>query len=386
MTRDHVCLASIDWGYLWQGPQEVTTRLARAGSKVLYVEHAGIRRPYLADWRRIVQRVRDWSSAPAGRPADADPRITIVSPLVLPFPWSRIARAVNGAIFARRLPERSRRLGLEHPVVWTFVPTPLAVDTMRAFRGRRAASVYYCVADFEALADDQWRMRRSEDELLADVGVVLAGGRVLQRRLGQRHGNGALAPFSVADSFFGPPAPEPEDVRRIPRPRAAYVGGLHRHVDQRLLERVIPSLPDVQFVFIGPKVSGDWAIEAFPNTHFLGRRAHDDLPAYIDAMDACFVPYQLSAFTGTVWPTKLHEYFARGKPAVSTPLDEVLLLGYASPDLHVAGSADELRAALLSAIAAGGEGAERRVELAREYSWDRTMARISAAIERAAIE
>jgi UDP-galactopyranose mutase len=385
MTRDHVCLASIDWNYLWQGPQEVMTRLARSGSKVVYVEHAGIRRPYLADWRRVVQRVRDWSSAPAGRPADADPRITIVSPLVLPFPWSAVARAVNKAIFARRLPDRSRRLGLEQPVVWTFVPTPLAVDTLGAFRGERAASVYYCVADFEALADDPWRMRASENELLHDVGVVLAGGRVLQRRLAQRHRNVVLAPFSVSDSFFGPTAPEPADIEAIPRPRVAYVGGLHRHVDQDLLASLIPMLPDVHFVFIGPKVSGDWAIEALPNAHFIGRRPHDALPAYIDAMDACFVPYRLSPFTVTVWPTKLHEYFARGKPAVSTPLDEVLLLGYTSPDLHVAGSADELRAALLSAIAAGGEGAARRVELAREYSWDRTMARILAAIERVAI-
>lgn len=381
MTRDHVCLASIDWGYLWQGPQEVMTRLARGGSSVVYVEHAGIRRPYLADWRRVAQRLRDWGSAPAGRRADVDPRITIVSPVVLPFPWSRVARSLNRMLFAQRLPERTRRMGVRSPVVWSFVPTPLAVDTMRAFRPSRTAAVYYCVADFEALADDPWRMRASEDELLADVDVVLAGGRVLQRRLAQRHPNVVLAPFSVADAFFGPPRPEPADLAGIPRPRVLYVGGLHRHVDQRLLAALLPTLPDVQFVFIGPKVSGDWAVESLPNAHFLGRRPHDVLPAYIDAADACFVPYALSPFTVTVWPTKLHEYFARGRPVVSTPLDEVLLLGYPEPDLHVGGSPAELRTAILAAIAGGGEGAERRVALARDYSWERTMDRIATAID-----
>lgn len=381
MIRDHVCLASIDWGYLWQGPQEVMTRLARAGSKVIYVEHAGIRRPYVADWQRVVQRVRDWGSSPGGRAADVDPRITIVSPLVLPFPWSGLARTINRAVFADRLRRRSEALGLRDPVVWTFVPTPLAVDTLRSFRRSRAAAVYYCVADFEALADDPRRMRRSEDELLGDIGVVLAGGRVLQRRLAERHPKVVLAPFSVSDAFFGPPLPEPGDVRSIPRPRIAYVGGLHRHVDQALLAEVIPGLPDVQFVFIGPKVSGDWEIEALPNAHFIGRRAHESLPAYLDAMDACFVPYQRSPFTETVWPTKLHEYLARGKPAVSTPLEEVLLLRYPNDDVHVAGTPAEFRAAVLRAIAAAGHDAARRRALAQEYSWARTMERISASIE-----
>lgn len=383
LKADHVCLSSINWGYLWQGPQEVMTRLTHGGARVLYVEHMGVRAPYLEDWRRILSRLTSWLRAPRGRrlAGAATDRIFVLSPLVLPFPWSRVSRIVNRLLFAYRLPGRAADLGLRNPVVWTFVPTPIAVDTMRAFRGRRSCAVYYCVADFEEVTDRPAAMRRSEDELLREVDVVFAGGRVLQRRLAERHPRVLLAPFSVGDKFFGPPQAVPADFEVIPRPRVGYVGGLHRHVDTELLHEVVRRMPDVQFVFVGPKVSGDWAVEAEPNAHFIGRRSYEDLPAYIDGFDACVIPYRRSAFTETVWPTKLHEYLARGKPCVSTPLAEVELLGYAPEAVRIGRTSDELSEAIRLALADGPAAATQRQELARHYGWTRTLDRMSAQLD-----
>ncbi|MBM4433534.1 MAG: glycosyltransferase family 1 protein [Chloroflexi bacterium] len=381
---DHVCISSIDWGYLWQGPQEVMTRLSHAGGRVVYVDHMGVRAPYLEDWRRIVARAIAWIRAPRGRPIgrSAQDRIFVISPVVLPFPWSRVARAVNRAVFARRLPLRARALGLGDPVVWSFVPTPVAVDAVRAFRGRRVCSVYYCVADFEEVTDRPSEMRRSEDEMLKEVDVVFAGGRVLQRRLAQRHPRVVLAPFSVGDGFFGAPHPLPADLGAIPGPRVGYVGGLHSHVDVELLHEVVRAMPAVQFVFIGPKVSGDWPIEREPNAHFVGRRSYGDLPAYIDGFDVCLIPYRRSAFTETVWPTKLHEYLARDKPVVSTSLPEVRLLGYPDAAVRVADDPSGMAAAIRAAIAERGAAVDRRA-LAERYSWARTLEHMTSQIDRA---
>jgi glycosyltransferase involved in cell wall biosynthesis len=257
----------------------------------------------------------------------------------------------------------------------------VAVDAMRAFRGRRACAVYYCVADFEEVTDRPDAMRLSEDAMLREVDLVFAGGRVLQRRLAERHPRVLLAPFSVGDGFFGPSLPPPADLAAIPRPRVGYVGGLHRHVDVELLHEVVRSVPEVQFVLIGPKVSGDWALEREPNAHFMGRRAYEQLPAYVDGFDACLIPYRRSAFTETVWPTKLHEYLARGKPCVSTRLAEVELLGYGPEAVRIASDVPEMTAAISDALAGGTEGSERRRQLAIEYSWGRTLERMSAEIE-----
>ena len=381
MTRDHICLASIDWRYLWQGPQEIMTRFAKAGGRVIYVNHAGIRRPYLEDWRRLTGRLMDWMGRPGGRDVPEAPGVTVISPIVLPFPWSRMARFVNALAFARQLPGIAERNRLKHPVVWSFVPTPFAIDSLRALRSVRSVAIYYCVADFEALSDRPREMMRSEDRLLRDVDIVFAGGRVLAGRFAGRHDRVVLAPFSVGDHFFDHRHPEPADIGAIPRPRVLYVGGLHRHVDRELLAVVMSRLPHVQFVFVGPKVSGDWDIEAFANAHFIGRRSYASLPAYIDAADVGLVPYQLSRFTETVWPTKLHEYLARGKPVVSTPLREVELLGYPSVDVSIGSGAENMALAIETLIAHRDDRSEARRELAREYSWDRTLSRMSAEIE-----
>ena len=380
-ARDQVCFSSIDWGYLWQGPQEVMSRFARSGSRVLFVENTGVRRPRLEDAGRLFSRLRSWRAAPGGSDRTGVDGLTILSPLVLPLPWSRLAREVNRRLFADGLPERTARAGLRRPVVWTFLPNPLVLDALRAFRPTRALAIYYCVADFEQVTDDPVALRRTEDELLREVDIVFAGGRVLEARFAGRHPRVVRAPFSVADVFFGPSSAVPADLDRIPRPRVGYVGGLHKHIDLTLLDGVVEAMPDVSFVFIGPQVSAPWPLAGRPNVHLLGRREPPELPAYVDGMDVCFVPYQRSRFTETVWPTKLHEYLARGKPVVSTPLAEVLALGYEPTVVRVAATPGETAAAIRAALADPPEAAARRRALAEEHSWARLVGRMRAEIE-----
>lgn len=357
------------------------THFAERGSRILFVDNTGVRRPRAGDMRRIVSRLRWFAAGPRGREIRAPQRrITVVSPLIVPLPWSRWARVINRAMLARRLPGIARGAALTRPVVWTFLPTPLAVDSIRAFGRDCALAVYYCVADFEPVADDPVAMRQSERDLLRDVDIVFAGGRVLEKRFAPHHPRVILTPYAVSDAFFGPVRAEPPDVTAIPRPRVTYVGGLHRHVDAGLVTAVAKALPGVQFVFIGPKFSGTWEAESLPNTHFLGRREHADVPAYLDASDVCIVPYRRWAFTETVWPTKLHEYLARDKPVVSTALPEVRLLDYPPAAVRIAEGAAEMADAIRAALAGTSSGYDRR-PLAERYSWARTLERMTEQIE-----
>ena len=381
-VRDQVCFSSIDWGYLWQGPQEVMSRFARSGSRVLFIENTGVRRPRLEDVGRLASRLRSWRAAPRGSGRAGVDRLTILSPLVLPFPWSRLARIVNRLLFANGLPGQTARAGVRLPVVWTFLPNPLVLDSFRALRPGRALAIYYCVADFEQVTDDPVALRRIEDELLREVDIVFAGGRVLEARLATRHPRVVRAPFSVADAFFGAGTAVPADLADIPHPRVGYVGGLHKHIDLPFLEGLVAALPEVSFVFIGPQVSAPWALASRPNVHLLGRREQPELPAYVDGMDVCIVPYQHSPFTETVWPTKLHEYLARGKPVVSTPLPEVLALGYEPAVVRVAATPVEAAEAVRAALRDSPDAGERRRALAREHSWEKLLELMRAEIER----
>jgi hypothetical protein len=51
MTRrpDVLCVSSIDWDFIWQGHQEIMSRLAADGHRVLFVENTGVRPPRVSD-------------------------------------------------------------------------------------------------------------------------------------------------------------------------------------------------------------------------------------------------------------------------------------------------------------------------------------------------
>ena len=43
--HDVICISSIDWDFIWQGHQEIMTRLAADGHRVLFIENTGVRPP-----------------------------------------------------------------------------------------------------------------------------------------------------------------------------------------------------------------------------------------------------------------------------------------------------------------------------------------------------
>lgn len=382
--RDHICVSSIDWEFLWQGHQELMARFAREGSRVLWVENTGVRTPRLADWRRLVKRAVSWGRRPSGRRAPDLRGLWVLSPIVLPFPWSPAARILNRIFFASGLPYLARKVGLQRPVVWTFLPTPLAVDTLRAFRKERSLAVYYAIADFSQLVDRPDRLPGSEAELLAEVDLVFTDGRILQERLAARHPRVVFAPFGVAEHFFAPRGPEPDDVAEIPHPRVGYVGGLHRHVDAELLRAVIAAMPETSFLFVGPVQSANLGLDRLPNAFFLGEKAHSALPGYVDAFDACLIPYRLTTYTRSVYPTKLHEYLARRKPVVSTALAEVVRAEEGRDLVAVASGTDEWVEAIRHAVRRASPRDEAaRVAAAQEQHWDLLSRRMRDEIERA---
>ena len=384
VALDHVCIASIEWEFLWQGPQEVMASLARAGDRVLYVENTGIRAPHVtaADLGRIVQRARSWSARPAGALAEGEPRVTIMSPLVLPFPWSAAARRANRILLADRLPAKAVAVGMERPVVWSFLPSPLALDVMRAFRGRRALAVYYCMQDFEKVSDRPAALVRAEEELLGEVDVVFSGSRFLHERLARLHPHVVQAPVTVGERFFEPPAESaPADIGLIPSPRVGYLGGIHRHFDVGLVASVARRMPDVQFVLVGLVQGVDIAPLRLRNVHLLGSRPHADLPAYVDAFDVGLIPYHRTPFTATVWPTKLHEYLARGKPVVSTSLPEVVAMAYPVESVRVADDPSATEVAIRKALASGPD--DRRRQAAALHRSSRVMGEVRGVVARA---
>jgi glycosyltransferase involved in cell wall biosynthesis len=140
---------------------------------------------------------------------------------------------------------------------------------------------------------------------------------------------------------------EPEDLARIPGPRAIYVGTIAEWIDVASIARAAEAMPELSFVLIGPARIDLGALGRLANVHVLGPREYSTLPAYLHHSNVGLIPFTREALTQAVNPVKLYEYFAAGLPVVSTRLAEMERL--ASPAILVdsqAGFEDALRRAL----------------------------------------
>ena len=383
--QDLVCLSSIDWASAWQGHQELMARLAAQGNRVLFIENTGVRRPGLQDLPRIQQRLRDRFATRGGFRVERE-GLVVFTPLGVPLPYSRLALAVNRALVVRPICRWLRAARCSRPVVWTYLPTPLAREVIRSVAP--VLTVYYCADDLPASSPGARRLATSETEILRTADLVFVTAEGLQRRALRVRPDVHLFPAGVHYSLFErvrtAPGERPADLYAVRPPIAGYVGSLNDRVDQDLLCEVARRLPTVSFVFVGP-TDGDLSrLSACPNVRILGRRPHPELPRYLKAFDVGLVPYRLTAYTTHIYPTKLNEYLAMGLPVVSVDLPEVRRFNAEhGPVVLMARGADEFARALQAGFEdRSPASAQRRVDVARRNDWGARLAEMSVLIAR----
>jgi len=384
--HDIVCFSSIDWQFIWQGHQEIMSTLAANGNRVLFVENTGVRAPSIHDLPRIRQRVRNWWRGTKGFRLERD-NLTIYSPLVLPFPYSSFVRRINRRLLLRSLRRWMRATGFGRPIVWTFLPTPLVRDLIR--RIDPIVSVYYCIDDFVSSSRSARQIAVSEQHLFREADLVFVTSEKLRVRAAQFSDRVYLFPFGVSFRIFErirlAPDQSPADLAALTRPVVGYVGGIHRWVDVELLRSVARLMPQISFALVGPlQIAADPAA-GISNMHVFGKRAHDDIPRYIKGFDVGIVPYLLSEYTANVYPTKLNEYFAMGIPVVATDLPELRRFNAEhGASVAIAENAEQFVAAITRALdPTTARERVRRIDIAKENSWNARIGQMSALIDEA---
>jgi glycosyltransferase involved in cell wall biosynthesis len=377
---DVVCLSTIDWDFLWQGHQEIMNRLARRGNRVIFVENiGGVRSVHLSDSPRLLHRAfRSLRHARISSPAATGPRF--VSPLILPFPGSRIAWSINALLIQRLARGIQSQARSGDQVVFTYLPSREAVSLVRLLRRPRSVVVYYCVADFRELADDANRIVASENELVRMADLVFVQSAAFARRFSGMNESIFEFPGGVNLDRLDPSglAGPPREIAYLSHPIIGYIGGLHDHIDVPLLSATARALPSASIVLVGPIMRDIAELRSEPNIHVLGARSASELTNFIGSFDVGLIPYVLTPYTETVRPTKLFEYLAMGKPVVTTPLPEVVRLGLPMFAARVAKDASGFVQAIQMLIAEDrvGAAADRR-DLARSEDWEAVVERMA---------
>jgi glycosyltransferase involved in cell wall biosynthesis len=380
--QDVVCVGFNDWdNEVWTNQHHLMSRLAASGSRVLFIESLGLRRPSLGsgrDLRRIARRLRRGLSRPR-----AYGRVTVLSPLVLPVHSSSLVRRLNARILRVRVARAASRLGFEHPVLWGYVPqAEVLLNTLDP-----KLVVYHCVDDIASQAGiDEASFRAAEERFARRADLVIASAPALADRMRRLSANVLFAP-NVADttSFSRALDPGPVDgaLASLTEPRIVFVGTVAgKKLDLDLLLGIARARRDWTLALIGPVGLGDpdtdvSALAAEPNIHLLGPRAHDDLPAVMRAAAIGLIPYCQSRLTASIFPMKVYEYLAAGLPVIATGLPS--LAGISDVGL-VEGVAAAVEAIERSLATDSADRRRARSAAVRGNSWEARLAEIGAAL------
>jgi glycosyltransferase involved in cell wall biosynthesis len=341
-----VCFAK-DWNEDPTSCNHVMRALSQ-GNRVLWLNSVCARRPNFGSARDLRKIGRKLISFFRG-PRKVDRNLWVYTPLVLPFPYSRVAVAVNLWILRGTVSTLRRYLGMREFQLWTFLPTTAA------YFGRMGESlaVYYCTDEWSGFKHlGSVPVASMEQELCQKVDVVFTTSRPLLERKSAYNKETHLASHGVDYAHFASALDGgtrvADDLERLPRPVVGFFGLVENWIDLTLLAYLAEHRPEWSIVLVGELAVNVSVLRGFPNVHLLGRRPYADLPRYAKAFDVAICPFVSNELTRSINPIKLREYLSAGLPVVVSGIPEAPV--YAGSCRLVSGGPEEFVKACEAAL------------------------------------
>lgn len=320
-----LCLATQAWDAHWTPVQQVMSRLAPK-NRIVYVE------PFQPLLRRFVNRLsrtEDLRGSKSFQLREVSPQLFVYRPSFPYFPFhlkSPLMAAVNGPMYRAELSALLKRFGSKRPWLWAFFAQSLSVLDLKFEH-----VIYDCVDDWPAFFPNPREKKfiaKIDSALSRDSEIVFVGSAPLKEKKARFNPRTFVVNHAADIGHFSkaadPRTPIPADLEKIPHPRIGFVGMVDPvRFDSDLLRRLAAN-SDYHILIVGGLLGGaEKSLPDLPNVHLLGMKTLSELPGYLKAMDVCLMPYRLNDATRSIYPLKLHEYLATGKPVVATAIPAV---------------------------------------------------------------
>lgn len=233
----------------------------------------------------------------------------------------------------------------------------------------------YHIVDEYSFSPTERPITNQEIQLMKRVDQVFIHSPALLERKGHFNAHTLFVPNGVNYRAFSAPQAEPADLTGIPHPRFGYVGIIKAQLDFQLLLNLASRHQEWSFVFVGPrgKLGADASLvdrlSELQNVHFLGHKPIEAACAYPQHMDVCLLPYKANDYTKYIYPLKLNEYLAGGKPIVGTPIRSLLDFAHV---IKLASTQEEWSRALVESLAPDAvsiDQIEKRRNIAKQVDW-----------------
>lgn len=308
MNNDIVYISSIKWNYSWHRQQEMMSKFAEKGCRVLFVEPCN-KKLHSNKLKHLNKNT--WVLTPAG------------------LPYERCLFSVNyinGVISRNLINKVILDLEFYRPIIW--------LDRVHGFDYNFYNKKYKTVYDLvdETLAFGRFKNKKMlialENQVLKNADLLISSSQILlERKIKQsnRVGKSIFIPngvdtdrFHCNGKFFS----------NINYPKIGYVGTISkRSIDFKLINTIANNHPDWNLIFVGPGSSEDKKLFNSSNIWIFDSVAGDLIPSVINSFDIAIIPYNAKGENmDYVFPRKALEYLSAGKPVISTDMKELKIL------------------------------------------------------------
>lgn len=236
-------------------------------------------------------------------------------------------------------------------------------------------SIYQSMDDISQVAYSNRHGTRLEEKIIANFDYTLCTSKELTRLKSKFSPNVFFHPNAADTSIFNKAVneklPKPEELKRIQTKIIGFTGSIEYRTDFELLKKIALHHKDKTMVFVGPIQTNEHlevGLDKLPNVVFTGPKHITELPNYLQYFDCAIIPFRKNTLTKSIYPLKINEYLAAGKPVIATDFSEDIISF--NKVAYVVGSHQEFIETINRAINENSpEKVKERMQVAEENTW-----------------
>ncbi len=360
-------------------PYQLALKFAETRS-VLYVSHPYSWIDFLRNPRDAKLRKRFMATRSGGNIEMSEhPNLQIlILPLVLSINWLPPGILYdwlcefNHRIVINAINNATRRLGLTE---YNFINSH---DYFFAHVRKKLTSVrryvYQCI-DPIIKAYSARHGRKLEAEAARYADLVISTSPSLNERMLEYNPNSFLVPnaanFDLCNRAMDPETGTIPSIDRLEGLKFGYVGNIERRINYDLLIEIFGSVPEWQLVMIGPKDISYIPDEflSLPNLTLLPPVSHEQVPEVLKSVDIAIIPFLCDEVSAQIYPLKMFEYLASGKPVITTNFNPEVIRSLGAT-VHIASDKIQFVAQVNEiSMTEDANHQTERIEVARANDW-----------------
>ena len=243
------------------------------------------------------------------------------TPPVLPTNWInnqwlfKTVTALNGWWIRRHVRKLLRQVSSSQTTMINALNPVFGMLTKKAWKVKK--KVYYCYDELKGTAwSNKWGPAY-EARYLKEVDQVICTSTKLQVDKARANSNCHVVKNGVNLDIF-----KARTLEKVESGVIGYIGAVDNRIDFKLIKYVASKYPKHQFHFFG-SIKTDIPTNIPENVSFFGAKKQEELPAIIDQLEACIIPFVKNELTAAIYPLKINEYLSMGKPVVTTDFSDL---------------------------------------------------------------